>query len=185
MRISQIPASLLCQGSSTILCMLCTPLQSCQRQIVAKDLRQLLSSVGSNNDFWFRVSFPFPPPTHSLPQEKLRAKTLSLVICPWSGICISPSWNHSLKYLISIAMMLSCNVGKRFWVLLHDAAIWLNESKLPVFLPAHSWRRHSPIHLFPWCPAKASQKSALQILLYWYINTVTSAKEPSSHSDAW
>lgn len=131
--------------------------------------------------------FPLPllPAQHSLPQVKLRVKMLSPVICPWSGICILRSWNHSLKYLISITMMLPCNIGKRFWVLLHNVAIWLNESKLLMFLQARSWKRHSPTHLFPWCPAKASQKSALQILPYWYINTVTSAKEPSSHSDAW
>lgn len=52
------------------------------RQTVAKDLQYLLSGVHSNSDFWFCASLPSPPPTGSLPRVRLRATTLSPVICP-------------------------------------------------------------------------------------------------------
>lgn len=82
------------------------------RQTVATDLQYLLSSVHSNSDFWFCASLPSPSPTGSLPRVRLRATTLpSDTSMPWC-LCLT-SLNHSPKYLISILMMLSCNIGKK------------------------------------------------------------------------
>lgn len=121
--------------------------------------------------------FPLPSSCrHSLPQVKLRAKTLPGAV-PMIWALFSPSWKHPLQHP-GAASLPRLGKGLECFVL---CAVWLNEWKLPVFLHACSRQRCSPIHSSPHLP---KQKNSLQILLYWYINTVTSAKEPSSHSEA-
>lgn len=154
----------------------------------AQRLQYLSSTVLSKSNFWFCVSFAAPPPTGTgtaLPRVQPRAKMLSLVICPWSGISISPSWNHSLKYLISIAMMLLAILEKGFECFCTMPQFdWMNQNCLCFSKPVLEKSIHPSIYFHGVLPTH-HKKSALQILLHWYKNTATSAKEPSSHSDAW
>lgn len=125
--------------------------------------------------------FPLPASRrHSLPQVKLRVKGLSLVLCPWSGLC------SQLKTLTrapqsSITRLLLAILEKGLECFLHNTAIWLNQNCLCFSKPVPDRGVHPSIHFHGVLP---KQKSTLQILLYWHINAVTSAKEPSSHSEA-
>lgn len=83
---------------------------------------------------WILSLFPLPSPCRqSLPQGKLSVKTL-----PGSVPMIWALFSPTRAPLSSITALLLAVLEKGLECFLHSAAVWLNQSKLPVFLQACS-----------------------------------------------